>query len=145
MRFLIAGSSGFLGTLLRQRLVAEGHAATRLVRRLPADGEVRWDPYNAPLDSDVIDQHDVVVNLAGSPLTGNPHSKRWAEEMVRSRVVTTSVLAEAIAASATKPAFLAGNGTSWYGDRGDTPDSQPERREHGLPRQVAPVDHWRTA
>jgi len=131
MRFLIAGSSGFLGTLLRERLAAEGHAVTRLVRRLPADGEVRWDPYNAPLDSDVIDQHDVVVNLAGSPLTGNPHSKRWAEEMVRSRVVTTRVLAEAIAASSSKPAFLAGNGTSWYGDRGDTPlnESEPSTGE----------------
>lgn len=127
MRYLIAGSSGFLGTLLRERLQSEGHEVTRLVRRPPAEGEVQWDPYIAPLGTEVVDNHDVVVNLAGSRLTGNPHSKRWADEMVRSRVTTTRVLAEAIAASQTKPAFLCGNGSSWYGDRGDTPvvESEP--------------------
>ncbi len=46
--------------------------------------------------------------------------------MVRSRVTTTGVLAKAIAASETKPAFLAGNGSSWYGDRGDTPLEESE-------------------
>ena len=126
MRFLIAGSSGFLGTLLRERLQAEGHPVTRLVRRPAGEGEVQWDPYSAPLGTDVVDRHDVVVNLAGSRLTGNPHSKRWAEEMVRSRVTTTRVLAEAISASETRPAFLVGNGSSWYGDRGDTPLSESE-------------------
>ena len=131
MRFLIAGSSGFLGTQLRERLHAEGHAVTRLVRRPPGEGEVQWDPYDAPLRPEVVDQHDVVVNLAGSPLTGNPHSKRWADELLRSRVTTTRVLAEAIASSERKPAFLAGNGSSWYGDRGDTPlcESEPSTGE----------------
>ena len=40
---------------------------------------------------------------------------------MRSRVTTTRVLAEAIAASETKPAFLAGNGIGIYGDHGDQP------------------------
>jgi len=126
MRFLIAGSSGFLGTLLRERLQAEGHAVTRLVRRPPTEGEVQWDPYTTPLGTAVVDNHDVVVNLAGSRLTGNPHSKRWADAMVRSRVTTTGVLARAIAASETKPSFLVGSGSSWYGDRGDTPLTESE-------------------
>jgi len=131
MRFLIAGSSGFLGTLLRRRLQAEGHTVTRLVRRPPAESEVQWDPYSGPLGTEVVDRHDVVVNIAGSRLTGNPHSKRWAEEMVRSRVATTGVMAEAIAASATKPAFLVGNGSSWYGDCGESPliESEPSTGE----------------
>jgi uncharacterized protein (TIGR01777 family) len=60
-----------------------------------------------------------VVNLAGSPTAGNPHSARWARELRESRVTTTRVLAEAIAQSERKPAFLAGNGISFYGDRGD--------------------------
>ena len=119
MRFLIAGSSGFLGTKLRERLTAQGHTTTSLVRREAGDQEVRWDPYSAPLDPAVVDQHDVVVNLAGSPLVGNPHSKKWADELLHSRVVTTRVLAEAVAASAQRPAFLAGNGISYYGDHGD--------------------------
>jgi uncharacterized protein (TIGR01777 family) len=119
MRFLIAGSTGFLGTRLRERLGALGHDVTSLVRRPPTGhGEVQWDPYVAGLGAEVVDNHDVVVNLAGSPTAGNPHSKKWAHDLMDSRVTTTRVLAEAIAASTTKPAFLAGNGIGVYGDHG---------------------------
>jgi len=121
MRFLIAGSSGFLGTRLREQLSKRGDDVTALVRR-PADaGEVTWDPYEQPLDPCVVDEHDVVVNLAGSPTAGNPHSKKWAENLMGSRVITTRVLAEAIAASRSRPTFLAGNGIGIYGDHGSQP------------------------
>jgi uncharacterized protein (TIGR01777 family) len=62
-----------------------------------------------------------VVNLAGSPTLGNPHSKKWAENLMNSRVTTTRVLAEAIAASENQPTFLAGNGIGIYGDHGSQP------------------------
>jgi len=118
MRFLIAGSTGFLGTRLTERLTALGHDVTQLVRREPGTGQVRWDPYTAPLGAEVVDNHDVVVNLAGSPTAGNPHSQKWAEELMNSRVTTTRVLAEAIALSDSRPAFLAQNGIGIYGDHG---------------------------
>jgi len=130
MRVLIAGSSGFLGRHLIDRLRTDGHTVSTLVRRPPGDSEIRWDPYGddaiAQVTSHVAD-HDVVVNLAGAPLIGNPHSKKWAEAVRHSRVTTTRVLAGAIAASGTSPAFLAGNGISWYGDQGDAevPESAP--------------------
>jgi uncharacterized protein (TIGR01777 family) len=121
MRFLIAGASGFLGSRLRQSLVSAGHDVTALVRRAPEPGapEASWDPYAAELDTDLFEKTDVVVNLAGSPTLGNPHSKRWAENLRTSRVTTTQVLADAIATSNRRPAFLAGNGISFYGDHGD--------------------------
>jgi uncharacterized protein (TIGR01777 family) len=121
MRFLIAGASGFLGSRLREHLVGAGHDVTALVRRAPGTGEARWDPYAAELDADLVEGSDVVVNLAGSPTLGNPHSKRWADDLRSSRVTTTRVLADAIAASSRRPAFLAGNGISFYGDHGDEP------------------------
>lgn len=125
MRFLIAGASGFLGSRLRESLRAAGHDVTSLVRRAPGPGETegsheaQWDPYSASLDPDLLEKVDVVVNLAGSPTLGNPHSTRWAETLRTSRVTTTRVLADAIAASSRRPAFLAGNGISFYGDHGD--------------------------
>lgn len=124
MRFLIAGASGFLGSRLRESLRAAGHDVTSLVRRAPGPGrpearsETQWDPYSADLDPDLLEKVDVVVNLAGAPTLGNPHSKRWADALRTSRVTTTRVLAEAIAASSRRPAFLAGNGISFYGDHG---------------------------
>ena len=117
--FVIAGASGFLGTHLTEELVGRGHAVVALVRRpTSAPDESSWDPYAGVYDRDVIEQADVVVNLAGTPTAGNPHSKAWARELRESRVTTTRVLAEAIASSDRKPAFLAGNGISWYGDHG---------------------------
>ncbi|HET6151554.1 MAG TPA: TIGR01777 family oxidoreductase [Marmoricola sp.] len=118
MRFLIAGASGFLGSRLHDNLVTAGHDVTRLVRRQAGPGEATWDPYAGTLDPAVLESTDVVVNLAGSPTLGNPHSEKWATDLLRSRVTTTRVLAEAIAASGRRPAFLAGNGISYYGDHG---------------------------
>jgi uncharacterized protein (TIGR01777 family) len=120
---LLAGASGFLGTHLREALLGRGHAVTSLTR-----GEARgsdratWDPYAGRLDRGLVEAADVVVNLAGSPTLGNPHSEAWARELRESRVTTTRVLSEAISSSDRKPAFLAGNGISWYGDHRDVGD-----------------------
>ena len=120
MQILLAGSSGFLGTALTDALMARGHAVTALVRRpTSARDESSWDPYAGTYDRAVVDAADVIVNLAGSPTAGNPHSAKWARELRESRVTTTQVLARAVADSERKPAYLAGNGISYYGDRGD--------------------------
>lgn len=121
MHFLIAGSSGFLGSRLREQLDRRGHDVTSLVRRTAGPGETTWDPYRQQLDPAVVERADVVVNLAGSPTLGNPHSRKWAENLMHSRVTTTRVLAEAVAASERRPAFLAGNGIGIYGDHGSDP------------------------
>lgn len=119
MRVVIAGASGFLGGHLSDHLRVHGHEVTALVRRPVQDGhEARWDPYAGELDAAVIEAADVVVNLAGTPLVGNVHSKTWAVRVLQSRVVTTRVLAGAIAAGERKPAFLAGNGIAYYGHHG---------------------------
>ena len=123
VQVLLAGASGFLGTHLRAGLVARGHGVTSLVRR-PATGgdQSTWDPYAGTLDAAAVEAADVVVNLAGSPTLGNPHSEKWARELRESRVTTTQVLADAIAGSRRKPAFLAGNGIAYYGDHRDLGD-----------------------
>ncbi len=119
LNVVIAGSSGFLGTHLSRELVGRGHSVVALVRRpSSAPDESSWDPYAGSYERQVIESADVVVNLAGAPTLGNPHSKKWARELRESRVRTTTVLAHAIADSDRAPAYLAGNGISFYGDRG---------------------------
>ena len=120
MRFLIAGGSGFLGSHLTDHLRGGGHEVTQLVRRTPsAPDQSQWQPGDGVIDADVVAAADVVVNLAGSPTAGNPHSDRWARELRESRVSTTRLLAETIAATGGGATFLAGNGISIYGDHGD--------------------------
>ena len=119
MRVVIAGASGFLGTHLTEHLRVGGHEVTHLVRRTPESGnQSRWDPYTDDLDHALIERSDVVVNLAGVNLAGNPHSSKRAHDVLESRVASTDVLARAIAKAERPPAFLAGNGISWYGDHG---------------------------
>ena len=119
MHLVVAGASGFLGSHLRAELESRGHQVTSLVRRSAGPGESQWDPATGTVDSAVVASADVVVNLAGSPTLGNPHSKKWARELRESRVTTTRVLARAVAEATTPPAFLAGNAVGWYGDHGD--------------------------
>ncbi|MDN5892908.1 MAG: TIGR01777 family oxidoreductase [Nocardioides sp.] len=122
MNIVVAGASGFLGSHLVDHLRAHDHTVTRLVRRpAAAEDESTWDPPGGTLDEALVKSADVVINLAGSPLLGNPHSKKWAAELVSSRISTTRLLAETIAGSDHPPAFLAGNGISIYGDHADDP------------------------
>ena len=145
MRIVIAGASGFLGSHLTDELRTRGHDVTRLVRRAAsAEDESTWDPYAGSLDRDLVASADVVINLAGSPTAGNPHSQRWARELRESRVRTTEVLAGAIADAGGKAALLAGNGISWYGDHGDRPLTEAaDSRGHGLLTEV--TREWQAA
>jgi NAD dependent epimerase/dehydratase family enzyme len=120
MHLVIAGASGFLGSHLAEQLRDHGHEVTTLTRgAAPGPRESSWRPDRGEVDQSVIDRADVVVNLAGSPTLGNPHSKTWQRNLRESRVTTTRTLAEAIAASPSPPAFLAGNAMGWYGDHGE--------------------------
>ncbi|MDP2775342.1 MAG: TIGR01777 family oxidoreductase [Nocardioides sp.] len=145
LSIVLAGGSGFLGTHLREELLRRGHSVTSLVRRESAGpDESTWDPYRDVVDRDLVARADVVVNLAGSPTAGNPHSKAWARNLRDSRVRTTRVLAEAIAAAEAPPAYLAGNGISYYGDHGSqvlTEDS--DSRGHALLTEV--TREWQSA
>ncbi|MGZ4470082.1 MAG: TIGR01777 family oxidoreductase [Nocardioidaceae bacterium] len=122
MRFVIAGASGFLGTTWRDHLAQQGHEVIRLVRHEAASAhESEWDPYAGRLDQAVIDGADVVACLSGAPLAHWPWTEAYKRTFTDSRVVTTRVLAEAVARSERKPLLLAQNGIAGYGDRGDAP------------------------
>ena len=92
----------------------------RLVRgaALSAD-ESHWDPYAGEVDRSVIEDADVVANLAGAPLAHWPWTESYKQTFTDSRVATTRTLAEAIARSDRKPALLAQSGVAGYGDQGD--------------------------
>jgi uncharacterized protein (TIGR01777 family) len=145
MQVVIGGASGFLGTHLTTALEAQGHAVTRLTRRPPSTpDESQWDPYTGAVDASVVEAADVVVNLAGAPTAGNPHSQRWADNLRDSRVRSTATLARAIAESERRPAFLAGNGISVYGDHGDEPLTESaDHRGDALLTEVSEV--WEAA
>jgi uncharacterized protein (TIGR01777 family) len=122
MRFVLAGVSGFLGTAWRDHLAREGHEVVRLVRgEAMSASESTWNPYTGQVDRELIESADVVSTLSGAPLAHWPWTASYKRTFTDSRVATTRTLAEAVAASDRKPAFLAQNGVAGYGDRGDAP------------------------
>lgn len=137
MHVVVAGSSGFLGRRLVTELRGRGHEVTCLVRRAPERGESRWDPQGGVVDVGLVRSADVVVNLAGAPLIGNPHSKKWAHDVLTSRRATTSLLAGTIADAASPPALINASGVSWYGDHGPAELTEAsDTRGHALLTRV---------
>ena len=129
MRFVLAGSSGYLGTALRDHLARGGHEVVRLVRgesRSPS--ESTWDAYQGQVDRAVLADADVVVCLSGATI-GRPWTRSYRRTILDSRVQSTSTIAKAIATLDRKPTFLSQSGLNFYGDsRGDevlTEDSPP--------------------
>lgn len=135
MKLVIAGASGFIGSMLVQRLWQRGDALVLLSRKsrsLAGDPNTKWlvwEPGESGGWGESIDGADGIVNLAGEGIA----EKRWTErqkEIVRSsRVDSTRALVRAIAKAKTKPKFLINaSAVGYYGDRGDetlTEESAP--------------------
>jgi uncharacterized protein (TIGR01777 family) len=123
VRVVIAGGSGLIGTAVTARLEQDGAEVTRLVRRPPSGpGQVRWDPQavDGGLDPDALSGADAVINLAGAPIAGGLWTTARRELLRASRINSTRVLAEGIAAAAKPPpVLLSGSAVGWYGETGD--------------------------
>jgi uncharacterized protein (TIGR01777 family) len=120
MKYVLGGSSGFLGRSLAGDLIADGHEVIRLVRREPRQpGEIRWDPAAGALDPAALGDPDVLVNLAGANV-GRPWTPTYRNKIRESRVSTTATLAEAAARLERPPVFITQSGVGGYGkDCGD--------------------------
>jgi uncharacterized protein (TIGR01777 family) len=120
MRFLIAGSSGLIGSALTASLEADGVEIRRLVRPgSPGDG-IPWDPASGSLDADAFDGVEVVVNLGGRSIGERRWSDREKRLLWESRVASTRLLATRIASVSTPPGVLINaSAVGYYGDGGD--------------------------
>ena len=94
---LVTGATGYVGARLVPQLLDAGHRVRALARTpekrtaLEALGAraAQLDLFDPAAVRSRLAGHDVVVNLAGSPTLGNPHSKKWADNLRSSRVTST--------------------------------------------------------
>ena len=121
MNVFITGATGLIGKAVGERLRAEGHTVTPMVRGTPKVGEVQWTP-GKPLDPAVFANADAVIHLAGKNV-----ATRWTakakKELFDSRVVGTKTISDAVAESfrrCGKPGVLiSASAIGYYGVRGD--------------------------
>jgi len=115
MKIVLPGGNGQIGRALARALARDGHECVVLTRRPRAGGvarEVAWDGKTRGAWAAEIDGADVVINLAGRTVDCRYNQKNL-REMMDSRVDSTRVVGEAIAAAARPPKvwFQAGTAT----------------------------------
>lgn len=121
MKVLVAGSHGLIGSSLVEALISRGDHVVRLVRsRRSADGEIRWDLHSQSIDLELMEGFDAVVHLGGVSIGERRWSEREKELLWNSRIVSTDILAQALAKVIVRPAtFVCASAVGYYGDRGD--------------------------
>lgn len=119
MNILMTGSSGLIGTALRDHLDANGHGVVPLMRATLNIPELpHWVPdqgiLHIPEDFDV----EAIIHLAGAPLNHFPWTKKYKEELVLSRVQGTALLASALTEMDPMPKVLiTASAIGYYGHR----------------------------
>ncbi len=122
MRILVAGGSGFLGSALGDSLRRDGHQVTNLTRTPRHHQDLAWSPQGGSAAIPVINDTDVIVNLAGESIAGGRWTAARKAAIRGSRVAATRALAEAIRSARRPPAaFVSASGIDVYGARGDEP------------------------
>jgi len=118
-RIAITGASGLIGSALVGHLKSEGHTVQRLVRRAPVSpDEIQWDPKTGFVDISALRGVDAVIHLAGVGVSDKRWTKRFKSEILNSRLLGTTAIANAVAE--VKPqVFISASAIGWYGDSGN--------------------------
>jgi len=131
MRILISGASGFIGRPLSSFLSSQGHSVVSLIRASdkPIPNSISWDPEEGKASVKDFENFDVVIHLAGEPLTLSRWSKEKRDKILYSRTVGTMYLSHLLSITdKPPPLFIAASAFGYYGDRGDeilTEESEP--------------------
>lgn len=123
-KIIITGGTGFIGSYLCNELLKKGHFVSIITRNPQKYSEeqsknlqyIGWDDDLVV----VMEDADVVYNLAGESLFG----KRWTESVKKSiynsRIESTRNLVEVIRKADSKPdLFISASAVGIYGDNGD--------------------------
>lgn len=145
MKILITGASGLIGTALTAELIKQGHTTVSAVRREPRrNDEVQWNPTAGQINMSAFDGVDAVVHLAGAGIGDKRWTNDYKREILESRTLGTSTLADAMAQLTVKPkVFLSGSAIGIYGDRHD--ETLNESSAHGNGFLADVCEQWEAA
>ncbi len=118
---LIGGAGGFIGTSLSSFLTRQGHAITVLTRKKssPSIPAIFWDPSRNYITTDRLSGFDVVIHLGGRNIIAGRWTKKMKAQLRSSRVDSTLLLAQTMAAIDPPPRlFISASAVGYYGDCG---------------------------
>ena len=121
-KILITGGSGFVGSILSEKLLQKGYEVSVVDIAPPKNEKVKF--YKIALDKELISREVLegvygVINLAGAPISG-----KWTNEYKKilrdSRIETTKNLFKSFEKENLKPeVFVSASAVGFYGDGKD--------------------------
>jgi len=126
MKVVIPGGSGQVGTVLARALHRDGHDVVVLSRRRDVRPwrVVTWDGSTLGDWQKEIDGCDVVINMAGRSVNCR-YTAANREEILRSRLLSTQVVGQAIVRAARQPrVWLQASTATIYAHRYDSPNDE---------------------
>jgi hypothetical protein len=126
VKIVLPGGSGLLGHILARAFARDGHEIVILSRRSgPSPWRVvEWDGASISAWTREIDGADLVINLGGRSVNCR-YTPKNREEIMTSRIASTRVLGQAIAAAARPPAvWLQSSTATIYAHRYDAPNDE---------------------
>lgn len=120
MRVAITGGSGYLGTLLVQRLRGAGHDAFAVRRGPASDEQAMWDPAAAWVRPGTFEGAEAIVHLSGTPTAGARWTPARRAALRAARIDSTRVLVQHLETLAQPPRVLVtASAVGYYGETGD--------------------------
>lgn len=126
-RIAISGASGLIGTALVGHLRSEGHTVQRLVRRkAQAPDEIQWDPASDSVDIAALTGVDAIIHLAGANVGDHRWTKKYRAEILNSRLLGTTAIAQAVTTVSPK-VFISASAIGYYGETGNRAVTESDR------------------
>lgn len=121
MNILITGGTGYIGSHLKDFFSKNGDKVSVFTRSKDTDNRTtfHWDPSSRVVPLEPLENADVVIHLSGASVMGKRWTSSYKQEILKSRVKSTTVLSETLAELSSPPEiFISCSALGFYGDRG---------------------------
>jgi uncharacterized protein (TIGR01777 family) len=139
-KIVIAGASGFIGTVLIKSLLQKDFeiiALSRYPQKYDKKGRnvnyVYWNTSQSGKWLEYLDGAEAVINLVGERIAGGVWTKKKKNRIVQSRLNSALAIARAIESIPKKPKFvIQASAIGYYGSRGDQILDESVSSGHGF-------------
>lgn len=134
----LSGAQGFIGKRLSEVLCDSGYEVWPLVRKKSGGfrrtKEIFYDCEHGVIDEKALKKCHAVIHLAGKNIMAGPWTKKFKEELWRSRVMPTKLIAEALARFGEEGprTLICASAVGYYGATGKTTVDEKSPRGEGF-------------